>query len=124
MTIRSSSALQAMKKCKPVIIFGEHPSKIMPSVFPVNSIKDLPELIKKALKHQVDSSDYQKYVELLGDRLFEFNMFEFEIRRDTSFFPGGILSNTDIPNEGMTNFLDLNKNMFENIVSAHLKLIT
>ena len=124
MTIRSSSALQAMKKCKPVIIFGEHPIKIMPSVFPVNSIKDLPELIKKALKHQVDSLDYQKYVELLGDRLFEFNMFEYEINRDETFFAGKTYSNVPIVNQTMINFLNKNQKIFLNLINAHLKIIS
>jgi len=123
-TTRGYSTLKALKYCIPSIVFGEQPAQIMPSIFHVNSLNSLPNLIKDALRHKVDSTEYQKYEDLLDERLFEFNMFEFEIRRDTSFFPGGILSNTDIPNEGMTNFLDLNKNMFENIVSAHLKLIT
>ena len=124
MTIRSSSTLQAIKKCKPVIIFGEHPIKIMPSVFPVNSIKDLPELIKKALKHQVDSLDYQKYVELLGDRLFEFNMFEYEINRDETFFAGKTYSNVPIENQTMIKFLNKNKKIFLNLINAHLKIIS
>ena len=123
-TTRGYSTLKALKYCIPSIVFGEQPAQIMPSIFHVDSLNSLPNLIKDALRHKVDSTEYQKYEDLLDERLFEFNMFEFEIRRDTSFFPGGILSNTDISNEGMTNFLDLNKNMFESIVSAHLKLIT
>jgi len=124
MTIRSSSALQAMKKGKPVIIFGEHPIEIMPSIFPVDSIKDLPELIKKALKHQVDSLDYRKYVELLGDRLFEFNMFEYEIKHNKAFFAGKTFSNIPISNQTMVNFLNKNKQTFLNLINAHLKIIS
>jgi len=124
MTIRSSSSLQAMKKCKPVIIFGEHPIEIMPSIFPVDSIKDLPELIKKALKHQVDSLDYRKYVELLGDRLFEFNMFEYEIKHNKAFFAGKTFSNIPISNQTMVNFLNKNKQTFLNLINAHLKIIS
>ena len=124
MTIRSSSSLQAMKKCKPVIIFGEHPIEIMPGIFPVDSIKDLPELIKKALKHQVDSLDYKKYVELLGDRLFEFNMFEYEINRDKTFFAGKTFSNIPISNQTMIDFLNKNKEIFSNLINAHLKIIS
>ena len=123
MTIRSSSSLQAIKKGKPVIIFGDHPIEIMSSVFHVDSIKNLSELIKKALKHKVDSSDYRKYVELLGDRLFEFNMFEYEINRDETFFAGKTYSNVSISNQTMINFLNKNKEMFSNLINAHLKII-
>ena len=124
MTIRGSSSLQAIKKCKSVIIFGKHPVEIMPSVFRVDSINDLSELIKKALKHQVDSLDYEKYVELLGDRLFEFNMFEYEISRDETFFVGKTYSNVSISNQTMINFLNKNKEIFSNLINAHLKIIS
>lgn len=123
MTIRSSSTLQAMKKSKPVIIFGEHPVQIMPGVFQVSDIKDIPELIKKALKYKVEQSDYRKFVELLGDRLFEFNMFEYEIIRDKTFFSGKVFSNIEISNQTMKNFLNENKQMFLHLVNAHLKII-
>ena len=96
----------------------------MPSIFPVDSIKDLPELIKKALKHQVDSLDYRKYVELLGDRLFEFNMFEYEINRDKTFFAGKTFSNIPISNQTMIDFLNKNKEIFSNLINAHLKIIS
>ena len=123
MTIRSSSSLQAIKKGKPVIIFGDHPIEIISSVFHVDSIKNLSELIKKALKHKVDSSDYRKYVELLGDRLFEFNMFDYELNRDETFFAGKTYSNVSISNQTMIDFLNKNKEMFSNLINAHLKII-
>jgi len=122
-TTRGYSTLKALKHCIPSIVFGKQPAQIMPSIFHVDSLTSLPNLIKDALRHKVDSTEYQKYEDLLDDRLFEFNMFEYEIRRDTSLYSGNILSNTDISNNGMTNFLDLNKDMFENMVSAHLKII-
>lgn len=122
-TTRGFSTLKALKCGIPSIVFGEQPAQMMPSVFHVNSLNSLPNLIRDALKHKVDPLEHQKYEDLLGERLFEFNMFEFEIRRDKSFFSGGILSNVEISNKGMVNFLDLNKGMFENILNAHLKII-
>lgn len=123
-TIRGYSSLKAMKYGKPAIVFGEQPVRVMPSIFTVDSLNSLPELIKKALKYQVNPLDYKKYVELLGDRLFEFNMFEFENKRDETFFPGGILSNVSISNKDMINFLDKNKDMFSNLLNAHLKIMS
>jgi hypothetical protein len=123
-TIRGSSSLKAMKYGKPVIIFGEQPIEIMPGAFSVDSIKDLPKLIKKALKYQVNTLDYSKYVESLGDRLFDFNMFEYEINRDKSFFAGKIFSNVPISNQTMIDFLNKNKQIFSNLINAHLKIIS
>lgn len=123
-TIRGSASLKAMKYKKPSIIFGEQPLQIMPSVFSVSTLESLSELIKHALEHKIDLSDYEKYEKLLGDRTFAFNMFEYENKRDKSFFSGKILSNVLISNENMTHFLDENKNMFTNILEAHLKIIS
>jgi hypothetical protein len=123
-TIRGYSSLKAMKYGKPAIVFGEQPIRIIPSIFTVDSLNSLPELIKKALKHQVNPLNYKKYIEILGDRLFEFNMFEFENNRDEMFFPGGILSNVSISNKDMIDFLDKNRNMFSNLLNAHLKIMS
>ena len=123
-TIRGTSSFQALKYAKPVILFGEYPIEIMPSVFRVDSINVLPELIKKALKHQVDPLNYRKYVELLGDRLFEFNMFEYEENRNETFFVGKTFSNVSISNQTMINFLNKNKDLFLNLINAHLKIIS
>ena len=43
--------------------------------------------------------------------------------RNKSFFQGGILSDVEISNNEMVNFLDLNKDMFKIITNAHLKII-
>lgn len=122
-TIRGYSSLKAMKYGKPAIIFGEQPLKIMPSIFTVDSLNSLPELVRSALKHKVSPSDYKRYVDLLGDRLFEFNMFEYENRRDETFFAGGILSNVTISDRDMVDFLEKNRDMFSNMLNEHLKII-
>ncbi len=122
-TTRGLSILKAIKFRIPSIVFGEQPAQVMPSVFHVESLNSLPNLINNALSHKVDPAEYERYENLLGERLFEFNMFEFENRRDKSFFSGGILSNVEISNKDMIDFLDLNKDMFENIIDAHLKII-
>lgn len=122
-TIRGHSPLKALKYGKPSIIFGEHPARILPSIFTVDSLNSLPELIRKALKHKVEPLEYEKYVELLSDRLFEFNMFDFENKRDEAFYSGSILSNVPISNKDMIEFLNRNKEMFSGLLNAHLKII-
>ncbi|MEM2160397.1 MAG: hypothetical protein QXN55_05515 [Candidatus Nitrosotenuis sp.] len=122
-TIRGYSSLKAIRYGKPAVVFGEQPLRIMPSIFTVGSLNDLPELIKMALKHKVNPSDYQKYINLLNSRLFEFNMFEYENRRDSAFFAGSILSNVSVSEKDMIEFLDKNKDMFSHLIDAHLKII-
>lgn len=123
-TIRGTSSLKAMKYGKPSIVFGDQAVQIMPSVFRVDSLNSLPELIKTALQHKTDPSEYEKYKELLSTRTFEFNMLEFENNRDKSFFSGGILSNVFISNNDVVDFLDKNKNMLLSLLDAHLKIMS
>jgi hypothetical protein len=123
-TIRGTSGLKAIRFGKPSIVFGEEPYRIMPSVFTIDSLNSLPNLIRTALNHKVNPSDYEKYEELLGERVFECNMFEFENNRDKAFFSGGILSNVPISNTVMTDFLAKNEKLLSGIVNAHLKILT
>lgn len=123
-TIRGTSALKAIRFGKPSIVFGEEPYRIMPSVFTVDSLNSLPNLIRTALNHKANPPDYEKYKELLDERAFECNMFEFESNRDRTFYSGGILSNVPISNTVMIDFLAKNENLLSGIVSAHLKILT
>ena len=122
--IRGTTPLKAIKYGKASVIFGDQPFEVLPSVFKVNSLASLPALIKEALNHKVDPSDYEKYQELLKNRLIEFNMFEYEYKRDTNFFSGRTLSNVLISDDVMDNFLQENKTLFSNLVNSHLKIIS
>ena len=122
--IRGTTPLKAIKYGKASVIFGDQPFQILPSVFKVDSLNCLPTLIKKALNHKVDPYDYEKYEELLKNRLIEFNMFEYEYKRDTNFFSGRTLSNVPISDTVMADFLKENKNPFLNLVNSHLKIIS
>lgn len=123
-TLRGTSALKAIKYGKPLIVFGEIPFQILPSVFTVNSLNDLPVLVQTALNHKVDALDYEKYEQILGDRAFECNALEYHIRRNKAFFSGGILSNVPIHEKDMIKFLDENKILLSGLVDAHLKIIS
>ncbi|RZD48245.1 MAG: hypothetical protein CXT78_01470 [Thaumarchaeota archaeon] len=122
--IRGTTPLKALKYGKPSIIFGDQAFEILPSIFKVNSITSLPNLIVEALAHKVDPFEYEQYEELLQNRLIEFNMFEYEYQRDVNFFSGRINSNISISENRMSKFLKENKNSFSKLVDFHLKLIT
>ena len=123
-TLRGISALKAIKYGKPLIVFGEIPFQILPSVFTVDSLNDLPILVQNALNHKVDSQDYEKYEKMLDSKTFECNGLEYHIRRNKAFFSGGILSNVPIHEKDMTKFLDENKILLSGLVDAHLKIIS
>ena len=123
-TLRGTSAFKSIKFGKPLIVFGDIPFQIMPSVFPVENVTLLPDLIKTALNHNVDPSEYEQYEKMIGDRGFKCNTLEYHIKRNKAFFAGDIFSNVPIYEKDMIQFLDDNKNMLSELVNAHLKIIS
>ncbi|AJW71808.1 hypothetical protein [Nitrosopumilus adriaticus] len=123
-TLRGTSAFKSIKFGKPLIVFGDIPFQIMPSVFTVENVTLLPDLIKSALNHNVDPSEYEQYEKIIGDRGFKCNTLEYHIKRNKAFFTGDIFSNVPIYEKDMVQFLDDNKNMLSELVKAHLKIIS
>ncbi|MDC3254639.1 hypothetical protein OAU20_03505, partial [Nitrosopumilus sp.] len=122
--IRGTTPLKALKYGRSSIIFGDQAFKILPSIFKVDSLTTLPNLIVEALTHKVEPFEYEQYEELLQNRLIEFNMFEYEYQRDVNFLSGKINSNILISENHMSKFLKENKNSFSKLIDSHLKLIT
>ena len=124
-SIRGTSTLKAVKFGIPAITFGKQPYQIIPSVFIVNSLSSLPALIKKALKFKTNPLDHQKFKEYFDIFGYSFDIQGFELKRNESFFSGnGVYSNVEILEKDVKNFLDVNKDMFSDVVQAHLKLIS
>ena len=123
-SIRGSSSLKSVKFGIPSITFGKQPYQIIPSVFGVESLTHLPDLIKTALNFKSKSSDYEKFESLLDINGFSFPLNVYEIIRNQILFSGnGVFSNVEISNENMSKFLKNNEKLFEDNVKAHLKLI-
>ena len=124
-SIRGTTTLKAVKFGIPSITFGTQPYQIIPSVFVVNSLNSLPALIKKALKFKTNPLDHQKFKEYFDIFGYSFDNQGFELKRNKSFFAGnGVYSNVDISEKDVENFLDVNKDMFSDVVQAHLKFIS
>ena len=119
-TIRGTSPLKAMQNGTPSIVFGDQPFQIMPSVFKLDSLVNLPELINKALVHQTNRLDFEIYEKIIDERSFIFDITDYEIRRDKMFFSGEIFSNVKIDEKNMLDFLNNNKTMFLDLIDAHM----
>jgi hypothetical protein len=124
-SIRGTSILKAVKFGIPAITFGKQPYQIIPSVLIVNSLSSLPTLIKKALKFKTNPSDYQKFKKYFDIFGYNFDFQGFELKRNESFFSGnGVYSNVEILEKDVENFLNVNKDMFSDVVQAHLKFLS
>ena len=122
-TVRGTASFDAVYENKPSIVFGDVPFSIIPSVYKVNSIEDLPKLIRTALKTPVDLSYLQKYTKLIDERSVDFDMMDFEVKRNRQFYSGNTLYDVDISEIHTKQYFDNNKEYFEPLVKAHIAKI-
>jgi len=123
-TIRGTTAYKAVKYGIPSIIFGSQPFELIPSVYKVTSLLELPNLINEIIDKSVDQSYYEKYEQLINNSGCSFDIFLYENLRNKAFFSGGILSNVEINNNDMDDFLKNNKKLFSELILEHLKFLS
>jgi len=122
-TIRGTASFDAARENKPSIIFGNAPFSILPSVYKVHSIDELPKLIRTVLKTPVDSSYLNRYIKLIDEKSVDFSMMDFEVKRNNQFYSGNTLSDITISEDNTRKFFEENSTYFEPLVNAHLSRI-
>jgi hypothetical protein len=121
-TITGTAGLQAAFFNKPSIIFGDVFYSNLSSVIKVNSLEELPLLIKKSIETKINENDVIALVNNILDNSFEFD----NLQLDDNFNPfhGTMLSNVSITDEQMKKFLEKNKKIFDELGHEHIKKIT
>ena len=96
---------------------------ILPSVYRVKSLEELPSLIQSVLQHKPDPVPLDKYLTLIEENTFDFDHFAFLNNFGNIFYREDRISNVDIPIEKMQKFLNDNKADLENLALEHIKKI-
>ncbi len=122
-TIRGTAAFDATFYQKSAITLGDVPFSLIPSIHRLNSIEELPNLIKSCIKESIMPDYLDKYFDLLEQNSFDFDMAEFENKRNEHFFSGGILSDVKIPMSKMDEFLRQNESKLKLATNEYLKKI-
>lgn len=122
-TVSGTSGLEAAFYGKSSVVFSDLGYSILPSVFKVKSLEELPQTIKTALQQKVDASYLDSYVELLDQNSFDFDWFGFITSYQNLFYYGGHLADVDIPLEKMVLFIKEHKLTFDKISQEYLKKI-
>jgi len=121
--VRGTASFDAAYENKPSIIFGGMPHDMLPSVYRVESLEDLPNLIRTALNTPVNPLYVKKFVKLMRERVFDFNLLDYEMKRNNQFYSGGILSDVEFPENKVKEFFETNKVIFETLSNAYLAKI-
>jgi len=122
-TVRGTASFGAAENNIPSLVFGDIPFSILPSVYKVDALIDIPQVIKTALKITVNSEDVQKYIDMINAKSINFDMMNFEVKRNRHFYSGNILSDVDISENSVKEFFDNNKKYFQPLIDAHLSKI-
>jgi len=122
-TIGGSSGLDAAFYEKPSIVFSDLGYSILPSVSRLNSIEELPKTIRESLEKKVNAEDLDKYITILDENSFDFDIMEFETRYNEFFYHGGHYTSVYISESKMQYFLEQNKTTLNKLASEYLKKI-
>ena len=122
-TIGGTSGLDAAFYEKPSIIFTDLGYSILPSVSKLNSLEELPKIIRNSLQTKVNCEDLDKYITLLHDNSFDFNPMNFENKYNEFFYYNGHYLDVFISESKMKEFLDKNNKILDNLAYEFEKKI-
>ena len=122
-TITGTTGFDAAFYQKPSIIFSELNYSILPSVYKINSLEELPQAISDSLKIKVNPDDLTQYMTYLEKNSFDFDWLGFENKYNDFFYFGGHLLSVDISESKMKLFLKENQNILEKLADEHIKKI-
>ena len=120
-SIGGTTPFEAAFYQKPSIIMADLGFAILPSVQKLNSLEELPLMIRHGLETKVNSDDLDKYLSILDEHSFDFDLKGYESNEANSFRYGGNYHDTIITNEQMKSFLDENQNLFDMLTNQHIK---
>ena len=121
--IGGTTGFEAAFYGKPSIVFSDMIYSLVPSIFRIKNLEELPHLIKTALNYQPESDSLDKYLTLIEQHSFDFDYLNFLNEFNNIFFREDRLSNVDISASKMENFLDKNKSVLELVANEHIKKI-
>ena len=120
-TVAGTSGFEAAFYEKPSIVFGDTIYTILPSVHRVREIENLPDIIRKCLSEQIKADDLDRFLVLLEEETFDFDLRGFYSKILDHFFYGGRLIDREISEESMMEFLNKEKESLEKLSLEHIK---
>jgi hypothetical protein len=119
-TIVGTSGFEAAFYQKPSIVFGDTFYTVLPSVHRVKEIENLNNIIRSCISESVNPSDLDKFLVLLEEETFDFDLRGFNKKILEHFFNDGNLIDREIPESLMMEFLTNNKELLEKISLEHV----
>jgi len=122
-SIAGSSGFEAAFYEKPSIVFGNVLYSKLPSVNKVKELETLPQLIRNALKQKVNAIDLERFLTILKENTFEFDMVEFASIIANKFYRDASSVDVEIDESEVKEFIKNNIELIEILSSVHAKKI-
>jgi capsule polysaccharide modification protein KpsS len=122
-TIHGAVGLEAAIHQKPAIIFSDFFYSILPSVYKLESIEELPATIRKSLQTNVNASDVDKFLNFLESNSIDWDLFGFESDYHNYFLHDGNLLNVEINEKEVKEFIKKYEPSFDMLADEYIKKI-
>ena len=122
-TVAGTSGFEASFYEKPTIVFSDVAYLKMPSVFRVDQLEKLPELIITALNTKVSLNDVSNFLEYIEQNTIEFDWFGFQKSFYKKFYFDGTLHDTVINESDVKKFIDSHLEELEPLAEYHIERI-
>lgn len=123
-SVSGTSGMEAAFYEKPAIIFSEFwGSSLLSSVYKIDRVEDLPQIIKKQMACKIDPSDLNKLINVIERNSFQFDFTSYFVEVMNRFYYGGALIDVKVPISQLEKFLDEYKDVYELLAKEHLNKI-
>jgi len=122
-TVGGTTGQEAAFYNKPVIIFTEQVYSILPSVYQLKSLEELPEAIRISLKRKISPSEVEEYIRLINKNTFGLNLVSTSADFGYRFGLKGLIMDVELPENEVKKLLKDYQTMFEKLADEHIKKI-
>ena len=122
-SVGGTSCFEAGFFGKHAIMFADLGYSLIPSVKKLNSYDELHDAINQCIKTNVEPNYIKKYVELIEENSFDFNILDFQMKYLNQFYFSGNLVDVSIDEKQMELFLSDNEQILQKLASEFIKKI-
>ena len=120
-SIRGSTSIEAAFRKKPSIIFDKVGMYQLSSMTLVDSINDLPKMIKQSLNQKVDDDEIELYSRSVYENTFDFPFYELSAGFEQQFKIGGYYANVEINQDKMSQFFKNHEDEFSYLIQKFIE---
>ena len=122
-SIGGTPPFQAVFYKKPSLVFADIGFTIIPSIKKISCLEELPSLIVESLSENIISDDLDKYMTILENNTFDFDLIQYQIDENVFFKFDGSNLDAKIDEKKMEKFLTDKSVLFENLSKQYIKKI-